>query len=233
MKNGNWVPISKSFLKHLPHDRAYTKMEAIYSMQCDYDDNRPVTVAGYADLWRWSRKKVALFLEHVGASIEYPENTKDKQNQKGQIRVQIRDRSGTDKGQITFIDNKVLPEEKNRRGTDKEQIRDRSGSTTIQTDTKTKNTNGKNGFKYKKKVPIPGDICLTDRMRNYVKDLGCDNGNHTENIFEKFILYYGRHGTIFKDWTLTFYSWARTDKEKYNPGAYVPKNQETMKDLLS
>jgi hypothetical protein len=130
MKSGNWVPISKGFLKHLPKDRRYTKLEAAFSLQVDFDLGKSVTVSGYADLWRWSRKKVKAFLDTIGVCVLYPENTQKKQNQKGQISIQIRDRSGTDKGQIRFINNNMLEDEKNRKGTDKEQIRDRSGSTT-------------------------------------------------------------------------------------------------------
>lgn len=137
MKNGNWVPISKSFLKHLPHDRAYTKMEAIYSMQCDYDDNRPVSVTGYSKLWRWSKNKVWRFFDDVGVRISYPEDTQKRQNQKGLIAILIRDRSWTDKGLIRFIDNKDLPRDKDRYRTDEGLMRDRSGNTTIDTDTKT------------------------------------------------------------------------------------------------
>ncbi len=137
MKDGNWVPLSKGYRKNLPHDRAYSKVEAGFSVQCDYDNNKPVTVAGYADLWRWSRKRVSNFLESIGAYIIYPENTVKKQNQKGQIALQIKNRSGTDKEQMRFIDNKDLQEQENRSGTDKEQIRNRSGSTTRKTNTNT------------------------------------------------------------------------------------------------
>ena len=130
MKNGNWIPISKAFLKHLPLDREYTKLEAIFSLQVSFDRKEFVTVAGLASIWRWSRKKVNRFLENIGVYIIYSENTSKKQNQKGQIGLQIRDRSGTDKGQIRFIDYSNLPKGRNRKRTDKGQIRDRSGSTT-------------------------------------------------------------------------------------------------------
>ena len=114
-------------------DRPYTKLEAMVSLTFDYDQNNHVTVAGYASLWRWSRKKVAKFIDDAKAQINYPEETGKKQNQKGQIGLQIRDRSGTDKEQMILIDNKCLPTEKNRPGTDEEQIRNRSGSTTKDT----------------------------------------------------------------------------------------------------
>ncbi|NIA31763.1 MAG: hypothetical protein GWP06_17870 [Actinobacteria bacterium] len=140
MKHGNWIPISKGFLKHLPKDRAFTKLEAAFSLQMDYDSKNAVTITGYANLWRWSRKKVRTFFNTIGVNIIYPENTKNKQNQKGQISIQIRDRSGEKKGQINFIDNKEIQDQKDRCNEKKEQIRDRSGSTTRETrETKDKN----------------------------------------------------------------------------------------------
>ena len=72
MKNGHWIPISKGFLKALPHDREYTELEAAYSLQIDYDCKNEITVAGYSDLWRWSRGKVYRFLERMNVEIKYP-----------------------------------------------------------------------------------------------------------------------------------------------------------------
>jgi len=135
LKYGHWIPISKTFKKALPHDRAYTELEAAFSLQLDYDGKKTATVAGYADLWRWSRKRVYNFLKRMNIKILYPKNTAKKQNQRGiigvQIPPQIKDRYGADKGQIRLIENKGLQEGKNRKGTDKGQIRDRKGSTTI------------------------------------------------------------------------------------------------------
>lgn len=145
MRNGNWRPLSKYLVKYFPKHRPYTKLEAAFCLQCDYDDHSEVTISGYSALWQWSRKKVNLFLEQMNIEIIYPENTQKKQNQKGQIRIQIRDRKEADKGQIRLIDFSELQAEKNRQGTDKGQIRDRYGSTTIDTkildpETNTKNT---------------------------------------------------------------------------------------------
>ena len=130
MRHGHWIPLSKAFRHYLPKDRPYSKLEAAYSIQLDYDKSNAATISGYADLWQWSRKKVRNFLKQLSVELIYPGDTKKKQNQKGQIRVQIGDRSGTDKEQIRLIDSKDLQEQKNRKGTDKEQIRDRSGTTT-------------------------------------------------------------------------------------------------------
>jgi len=131
MKGGGWVPISKFYTGELPHDRAYTRLEAAYCLQLDYDAGKLVTVAGYAALWQWSRKKVNKFLSDLGIVITYLENTKKRQNQKGQIGLQIRDRKGPDMAQIRLIDSKDLRKKKNRKGADKGQKKNRSGSTTI------------------------------------------------------------------------------------------------------
>jgi hypothetical protein len=131
MKNGNWIPISKCFSKYLPKDRPYSRIEAAFSLQMDYDAGNQVTVSGYSALWRWSRNKVRMFLDKIGIDIEYPKETKKTQNQKGQITVQIMDRSGEKKGQIRLIDSKGLQRKEDRSGEKKGQKKDRSKDTTI------------------------------------------------------------------------------------------------------
>ena len=127
-----FVPIDINCKKYLPKvaDREYTKLEAMFSVQLDYFQDKGVSISGYSKLWKWSRKRVNKFLQDIGVEVKYEESTTEKQNQRGQIGLQIRDRSGTDKEQIRFIDNKDLENKKDRSGTDKEQIRNRSGSTT-------------------------------------------------------------------------------------------------------
>ena len=137
MKNGNWVPISKALARELPSDRPFSKVEAAFALQIDFDNNREVTITGYAKQWNWGRKKVSNFFNELGISINYATSTSIQQNQKGQIRIQIRNRSSADKEQITLINNKNLELMKNRSGTDKEQMRDRSRNTTIDTNTNT------------------------------------------------------------------------------------------------
>jgi len=136
MRHGNWIPISKAFSKYLPKDRPYTEIEAAISIQLDYDNKKSVTVSGYAGLWRWSRNKVRNFLNRMGIEIRYPQKTSNKQNQKGQITIQIMDRKRTDKGQIRFIDHNNLPANRNRQRTDNGQKKDRSEDTTIYPNTK-------------------------------------------------------------------------------------------------
>jgi len=137
MKNGNWVPISKALAKELPTDRPFSKVEAAFALQTDFDNNREVSIAGYAKQWSWSRKKVGSFFRELGISIKYANSTSIQQNQKGQIWIQIGDRSGTDREQISFINNKDLAPSGNRSGADKGQIGSRSGYTTIDTNTNT------------------------------------------------------------------------------------------------
>lgn len=112
MKHGYYVPISKAFKQHLPKDRPYTKLEAAYSLQLDYDAGRAVTVAGYADLWRWDRKKVKRFLKAMSVVIDYPEDTAKRRNQKGKIMPHIvphkRNISDIKTPHIRLIDNKQL-----------------------------------------------------------------------------------------------------------------------------
>ncbi len=75
-------------------------------------------------------------------------------------------------------------------------------------------------FKFKVKVPIPNDIFLTDKMRNYVIKQGCNNGKHADNLFEDFRNHFKKTGKKWQDWTFTFYTWVRNDKKLYNPDKY-------------
>ena len=92
MKYGNWLPISKGVLKLLPKDRPYTKIEALISIQNDYDQRKRVTINGYKNLWRWGKGKVYRFLKEIGVEIIYPGDTSKTQNQSGLINGLITDR---------------------------------------------------------------------------------------------------------------------------------------------
>ncbi len=129
MKSGNWVPVSKTLVKFLPLNRAYTKLEAMYCIQCDYDNEQAVSVTGYATLWQWSKTKVKTFLSDAGVMISYAQDTKKKPNQKGLIEVQ----SESNQNLIRFIDNRDLqPKESN-----EIPIGVQSESSTIETNTNT------------------------------------------------------------------------------------------------
>lgn len=121
---GNWVAIHKGFTKHLPIDREYTKLEAMFSLSVDIDNKRSVSVSGYSKLWGWSRNKVNLFVKSIGVEFFYPESLGKKQNQRAEAKGQIRDRSWTDDGQIRYIVCKGLQSTKDRKRTDKGQIKD-------------------------------------------------------------------------------------------------------------
>jgi hypothetical protein len=69
-------------------------------------------------------------LKELGAQIIYPEDTRKKQNQTGQIAIQISDRSKRKSGQIRLINSKGLQTEADRSRPKSGQISDRSPSTT-------------------------------------------------------------------------------------------------------
>ena len=112
MKCGNWIPLSKGLAKYLPKDRPYTKLEAAFSLQLDYDANNPVTVAGYSSLWRWSRNKVVRFLHILGVSLIATVEEKQRKNQKRHISIHIKDISTEKKGHIRLIDNRGVTRSK-------------------------------------------------------------------------------------------------------------------------
>lgn len=135
MIHGNWVPISKAFLKHLPNNRPYTEFEAGFSLQVDYDQGNSVTVTGYSNLWQWSKGKVIRFLKRMNVRIEYPEDTQKKRNQNGLITVHKPDLKRTNNGLIRLIDNKDLPNETDLKRTKSGLITDLKQVTTKDTNT--------------------------------------------------------------------------------------------------
>jgi hypothetical protein len=105
MKSGGWIPLDKGLMTELPKDRPYTNIEAVFSMQLDYDNNHEVTVSGYADLWQWPRTKVRRFMEKMGIEIRYPEDTTLIKNQKGRIKI-IKTYKENPRKELRFIDSK-------------------------------------------------------------------------------------------------------------------------------
>lgn len=140
MKHGNWLPIDKNALRYLPRDRAFTELEALVSLQADYDQESDISVAGYAAMWKWSRGKVTRFLGRLGVVVNYPCNTQKKQNQRGQIVIQMASKSEVKREQIRLIDSKGLDSSANRSKDKVEQITDRSQSTTKEPNPKPKKT---------------------------------------------------------------------------------------------
>ena len=124
--------MSDAMASELPQGRVFSKIEAMYSLQLDYDRGNGVTVAGMAARWGWSRNKVNKFLKDIGVVILYPESTFKKQNQKGQISIKIQGRPGAEKRQIRIIDNKGSARSRDRKGTEKGLRKGRSQATTKQ-----------------------------------------------------------------------------------------------------
>lgn len=117
-----WDPIPVSIICELLRAQAHRpgswpEAMAFLSVARDYRDGTAVSIAGYAKLWRWSRTKTKNYLASIGAEIVYPESTKQRQNQRGQIQI----RSETDGGQIKLIKNKGLPQSKSRSSADRGQ----------------------------------------------------------------------------------------------------------------
>jgi hypothetical protein len=84
----------------------------------------------------------------------------------------------------------------------------------------TKDIYKEDNFEFQKKVSIPKNIFLTDKMKEYVRRQGCENSNHAENLFEDFCNHHASHGKKFTNWTRTFQTWVRNDKKYYNPDKY-------------
>jgi hypothetical protein len=166
MKSGGWIPISKGCVKYLPKDRAYTELEAMLCIQMDYDAGNKATIAGYADLWRWSRGKVYRFIKKVGIKIIYPQDTTRLRKQRGIITP-----SEPEKINWRFMDNKTDIRRNTRRTLDNEENQsvtetkkhktDIRRNTTIET--KRLNTNNSS-----KNCPY-GDIF--DLFREYLPEL--------------------------------------------------------------
>jgi hypothetical protein len=148
MKYGNWLPISKGVLKLLPKDRPYTKIEALISIQNDYDRRKRVTINGYKNLWQWGKGKVYRFLKEIGVEIIYHRDTSKTQNQSGLINGLITDRSKEKNGLIRLIENKDLHGEADRYEKKSGLITDRSADRTINLEEPNTNSSGK---KYQKK----------------------------------------------------------------------------------
>ncbi|KJS33056.1 MAG: hypothetical protein VR64_03870 [Desulfatitalea sp. BRH_c12] len=135
MKHGRWVPISKALARYLPSGRPYTKLEAAFSLQLDYDQRKPVTLSGYAALWGWSKGRVLRYFSEMGIKIDYPVSTKKKQNQTGLIMILKSDRQRPDNRMIRLIDSKCLDENNDRTQNENGLKKNRSRYPTMDPDT--------------------------------------------------------------------------------------------------
>lgn len=114
MENGNWIPLDKNLVGTLPHNRAYSYIEAMFSYTVDQDNSKAGTINGYAKQWGWSRNKVRKFINELRT-----------------VKGHIADRKGTGRGHhIRFINNN-LQVVKDMKGTYSGQEADRKGDTTI------------------------------------------------------------------------------------------------------
>jgi len=209
MKQGNWVPLDKrlvSFLPKIADSRPYTRLEAMFSLSVDYDNISDVSVSGYARMWKWNRKTVSRFFKEISVVIVYPDSTSDKQNQKGQIGIQIRDRSGSDKGQIRIIKNKGLEIPEDRHGTDKGQIRDRSVPTTIYPEPKP------DPKPTPSHAPEPENFVISDSLKKWSEKKGLSLDQLNRHI-EKCLLWFGGSGKKKTDWSKTIQNWIIKDLE--------------------
>lgn len=147
---GGWIPLCKALVSELPHreTRPFTKLEAMFSITVDVDNGAQVTVSGYASLWRWSEGKVRRFLDEIGATIKYPENTSKRQNQRGEIVMVMSERKRRDSGEIRLIDFKGLHETTEGKRRDNGEKTERSQRTTIDTDTEPITYVGLDGVSY-------------------------------------------------------------------------------------
>ena len=88
----------------------------------------------------------------------------------------------------------------------------------LETETETDIT--EKDFKFENKVKIPKDIFLTNKMKGYAKDQGCQDEAHISFMFENFKNWFGQTGRKYQDWTKTFYNWVLKDKKEKNPDKY-------------
>ncbi len=114
INEGNWIPMDKRGVRKLPRDRAYSEVEAMYSLSCDLDNGFEKSVREYARMWQWSRKKVANFCKSA-LHVNFQEGSHSGATQEPE--------------KFTWINNLQ------RRG---DQVGSHSGATTKETETKTK-----------------------------------------------------------------------------------------------
>jgi uncharacterized phage protein (TIGR02220 family) len=128
VKSGNWVPLSKAFVRKLPRDREFSELEAMFSLSVDYDNDSSASISGYASLWGWSRKRVVNYLKKHGVEIVY--SNKFNPHERGQVRRRSETGRVAGRGQVEFIDSKGLPSMGNRPGAGEAQVESRLGSST-------------------------------------------------------------------------------------------------------
>ena len=121
MKDGNWVPIDKGAVIYLPHGRAYTKLEALFSYRVDIDNGTEKSLSWYSKQWGWSRNKVRAFTENLRTGEGH-----------------LMDRKGTGKGQAIYLKTNNLGDQKDSKRTEDGQQKDSKRTASIKPNTNTK-----------------------------------------------------------------------------------------------
>ena len=176
-------------------------------LKCYYAESL-YSLETWADRWNWTRSKVKRFLvllSSPGCSM-------------------IVTKSETVTTRLKVINYDVYA---GMRNADETEVKRKRNASETQVDTNKNVKNVKNDkeiysseFKFKIKTPIPTNIFLTDKMREYVKKQGCENSGHADQLFEDFKTHHGAKGTKWQDWTLVFFKWVRNDKKFYNSEKY-------------
>jgi len=85
-------------------------------------------------------------------------------------------------------------------------------------------------YAFEVKVRIPEDIKLTRKMRNYAAEKGF-NASTVQAVWTEFFEYYRRTGKKFQDWTLTWYTWVRTEVSRRAEKGGNRGSSRDMKEL--
>lgn len=85
-------------------------------------------------------------------------------------------------------------------------------------------------YAYQVKCKIPHDIQLTRKMRDYAIERGF-NASTVQPMWTDFVEYYRRTGRKFQDWTLTWYTWVRTEQKRRSEKAAIhgsPRDRDEL-----
>ena len=193
MKDGNWVALHKNLCHFLPHGRAYTVLEAMFSYTLDIDNNREQTIRGYSKQWGWSRNKVRKMIGELRAT-------------KGHVAGQ----KGTSEGHRILLKINNLQEVKGQSRATKGPLKGHKRDTTNY-------PNPKPNPKPKEKKDIYGEFKNVELTKKEYEKLGQKfNGTFNEKI-ESLSSYIASKGTKYSSHYATILTWARKeDKEKDN-----------------
>ena len=244
---GNWVAIRKVFLKYLPDDRPFTKLEAVISVATDFDSGNLASYAGYSKLWKWSRNKVKKFMnEDLELTIEKPQTSEEIRLQKGKIKGHPkghpRDTPSEKKGQPKFVFNMGLHDIKDTPSEKKGQPRDTPKDTTIDPNIilnpkDKKKSIKKTDKKQKTDPPNLDDVQdFIDSISEATKNL-CREKNIGQSKFKQlaetcFDHFRGK-GEQKMDWESTVRNWIRNDEKFNNKNSPAANSGNTIADRMT